>query len=217
MIIPTEPAALLMLVTAALCPAQAPPVVSLSFSQNTPVIDHSASTAQLSAEKVDFVVAHKPGEVFRTGGITAGNVRAGFKVSYRKLFDPATGAGCVWSDRIDVMVDYSPTIHIARENKAGSCRYNAIMDHEMRHVGTDIVTLNEYNRTLQNAVQQTGNALGAQYAANPAAMQAQQTRFSDMIQKTVNRVMDDFQKTRALRQSQIDTRQEYLRLSSACR
>lgn len=212
-----NPATLLVLAAVSACPQKPPPVVSLSFTQKPAVFDNSQSVQQLSQVKVDTVVAHKANEVFTTGGITSGKLKAGFRVNFKKMINPETGAGCVWADSVDVSVDYDPTVFIARDYPVGSCRYNAIADHERRHVSTDIITIQEYNEPLRANIQREAATLGSVYADNETQMKVVQTKMTDKIQDVLSSVMIVAETVRAQRQQQIDTRQEYLRLSKLCR
>lgn len=213
---PVDPASLMVMVALSSCPKKPPPTVALSFTQKPATYDNTRSTEDLSKEEVSTKVARKPHEVFVTGGLTSGKIKAGFRVNFRKMVQPETGAGCLWIDNVEVMVDYDPTVYIAREYAPGTCRYNVVADHEQRHVSTDLISIQEYNVPLRDNMQRTATNIGSVYAANENQMQALQKNIIDQLQNTMNTVMTVAETVRNQRQQKIDTRQEYLRTSRLC-
>lgn len=217
MIAGLSPSAAYILAATMLCPTHPAATVTVSMTEKPPVFINNISTTQLSNQKVDTVVPRKHDEVFTTGGITNGKISAGFKIGYRRLVNPQNGEACLWSDKIEVSVSYDPTVYIASEYKPGTCRYNSIAEHEMRHVTTDIITLRQYVPSLRDAVRRTAETFGTQHVPNPADIERRQKDMSDRVQDTMTRIADQMERARAQRQQQIDTRAEYLRLSNMCR
>lgn len=209
-------AAPLILAAGLACPAAPAPAVTLDF-QNTPAQYTSAMTsAQLGQFKIDTKFSHGPREVFKTGGLTQSNVKTTYKLKTSALNDPNTSQSCAWIESISLQVAYEPTVYIASEYQAGSCRYNVTAQHELRHVNTDVITLNEYTRDLQASVQ----ALAAQMHVRGPFATTNIDRVRDELNQTVANVVqaqsDTMERRRFQRQQLIDTRQEYLRLSGQC-
>lgn len=217
MIAGLSPPAAYILAATMLCPTHPAPTVTISLAERPPIFVNNISTTQLTQQKVDTVVPRKSDEVFTTGGITNGKISAGFKIGYRRLVNPQNGEACLWSDKIEVNVNYEPTVYIASEYKSGSCRYNSIAEHEMRHVTTDVITIRQYIPSLRDAIRRKAETFGTQLVRLPADIPARQQAMSDSVQETMTRVADQMERARAQRQQQIDTRAEYLRLSNMCR
>lgn len=205
-----------LLVAALACPAVKTPDVVISFNNQPPVYSNDMGRAQLGGFRSDTVFSHSADEVFTTGGITEGKVTTKFSVGYKTLTNTLSSDSCLWANDVKIEVTYAPIVHIAHEFTPGSCMYNETYRHEMRHVNTDIATVNEYIPRLKAAVAGAVGVLGQPYPFPSRDMQKQQARITGRIETAVGAVMTDFDRQRQARQQLIDTRQEYLRLSRIC-
>lgn len=213
---PSAAAGLLMLVLAQGCPPQQAATVTINVVNNPPVYDNSYSSAELGEVPIDTRISQHSDEVFITGGLTRGEITTSWNTSFSKLLDESSGLSCLWLKSVDLTLSYTPTVYIASEHRPGSCRYNVIMEHEVRHVNTDIMTLNEYLPLIQQNLQYAVNTLGVHGPYLDMQMQSIQQNMRDVISGRLRDTLLEMDSLRRQRQQLIDTRQEYMRLSRLC-
>jgi hypothetical protein len=175
------------------------------------------STGQLSKKPLDTVNPYGPNVKTAVGGLTSGKMQMIQKVVFNTETYPSQGISCVWYDTITVRIHIDPTIYIASEFPKGSCRHAAVMQHEMKHVKVDRMIVNDYSKRIGNAllamIRREGQGLGPIRASD--AKQAQ-----NVLQHRIRTVVDahsrQLEADRRYRQQQIDTLQEYERVSKLC-
>jgi hypothetical protein len=208
-------AGLLTLASFTCDPQQAPPVQIIAQKHN-PVYRNDTASRQLGQFHVDTTFAKNPNEVFVTGGLTVGKVETKYDLNFQIKTDPVSNTSCLWVDQADVRVDYAPDVYIASEYRPDTCHYRITMEHELRHVNTDILTLNEYLPRLQAAAT---SALARAFSLGPipaGQVKNEQQRIVGIVNQAITGALEEADSVRQKRQQMIDTRQEYLRLSGAC-
>lgn len=205
-----------MLAAVSVCAPQQPPVVTLDFTNKEPNVQNILSSKELGQFDVSTQFSHGRDEVFTTGGITAGHIGAGFELSFKKSMKPESGLFCLWLEKVAVSVDYAPQVHIASEYVPGSCRYQQTLQHEIRHVHTDLITLREFTPVIQQAVQSTVKTFSVAGPLPSDLVDQSQNEMGNTIKQALSDAVDHMDRIRLIRQQQIDTRQEYMRLSKAC-
>lgn len=144
-------------------------------------------------------------------GLTHTEARVSIKVGGRMLMDEASGHECV-APRIDVNLYYAPiVIYVSREFPPGSCSYQEVLAHEMRHLKT-------YQDFLPRAEAIVRARLAARFAGKPLYAPIGQAR--NLLQREVDRswmpyIKREMEKIEVL-QAAIDTPQEYARLGKVC-
>jgi hypothetical protein len=144
-------------------------------------------------------------------GLTQAQSRVAMGFHGSVLQDPASGYECI-APQIDVVLEYLPmTVFVGREFSPGSCAYDMILAHELRHVHT-------YQQHLPKVEARLRAALATRFVSGPlyavsgqgkAALEAEvNTGWLPYIKAELGKVETV--------QAQIDTPQEYARLSSAC-
>lgn len=144
-------------------------------------------------------------------GLTHTEARVSIKVGGRMLTDQASGYECV-APRIDVNLFYAPIlIYVSREFPPGSCSYQEVLAHELRHLRT-------YQDFLPRAESVVRARLAARFAGKPLYAPIGQAR--SLLQREVDRswmpyIKREMEKVEVL-QAAIDTPQEYARLGKVC-
>ena len=144
-------------------------------------------------------------------GLTHTEARVSIKVGGRMLVDEASGYECV-APRIDVNLYYAPiVIYVSREFPPGSCSYQEVLAHELRHLRT-------YQDFLPRAETIVRTRLAARFAGKPLYAPIGQAR--SLLQREVDRswmpyIKREMEKVEVL-QAAIDTPQEYARLGKVC-
>ena len=127
-----------------------------------------------------------------------------------------THQSCVTTSAVHITITYKPVIYVSSNIPKGSCRYKATLKHEMKHVSTDIDTISEFIPDIKDA---TADALRHAQTTEPVDTDRTDDMHDDISQKLSDAINEEntaFQKTRKKRQREIDSREEYERLSKAC-
>ncbi|TAL26906.1 MAG: hypothetical protein EPN97_18655 [Alphaproteobacteria bacterium] len=212
----TLPAAYILAATG-VCAAPPPPAVEMEFVNTPPVERNDLSGRQLGGFHISTTFAKSRNEIFTVGGLTISDFSPAYLVDFSIPADTVTGWPCLSVKDVKIKVNYAPTIYVASEFRAGGCRYKTTLQHEVRHVNTDIITFNEFLPVLRQAVQDAANGIGAVGPLKPENLIRERDKMVDRLKAALEAKVDEIEKIRFNRQQVIDTRQEYLRLSALCR
>lgn len=198
-----------------LCDPLPRPTVELTFTNNAPIQHNERSVTELANLKVDTTFSHSIKETFLLTGAAVTNYQPmyGLKFSSRTMAD---GRVCTAPFDIAIAVTYNPVIYVAREAPVGSCDYAVILQHEVRHVNTDILTFNEYLPQLKTAVEDTIAAMPVVGPIDQGDVMRVDEALYQQIQAVFVKKITELNQVRFNRQQMIDTRQEYMRTSHAC-
>ena len=196
--------------------AAAPPVVEMDFRNNPPIQRTDLSGRELGTFHVSTTFAKSRNEIFTVGGLTLSEFAPQFFMELNAPVDLVTHEYCLSVKSIEITVNYQPTIYIAKEFNEGSCRFRQILQHEARHVNTDIIAFNEYLPVLRDAVAAAASKINAVKLTNAEGISAVREKFLDLIKQALIEKTNEIEKVRFNRQQAIDTRQEYMRLSRMC-
>ena len=192
---------------AATCESLPAPSVQVK-RQNAPVTldtsyDHKSITTLGSRE------LHSRNRVL---GLTRGTSRIGFQIDIRSVIDPTRQWECA-SPKISVTYGFDPmTIYVAKEFPKGSCAFNEIHQHELRHVQT-------YHNHLASIERDIAETLAKRFEiGKPFRGAVGQTR--QMLEKELNErwipyLRSEIERVESL-QALIDTPEEYERVSRSC-
>lgn len=156
------------------------------------------------------------GEKVRPGsqvlGLTRTNSLAQFSVSTPSYQDAAERYECA-SPQITLTLGFKPmTVYVGKEFPIGSCAYQEILDHEMRHVKA----YQEHVAKIEEALQADLNRRFATGSVWRGAPGTSNTRVSkELDERWLPYINRELQKVDAA-QALIDAPEEYARLSHAC-
>ena len=105
------------------------------------------------------------------------------------------------------------TVLVARELPHGSCIHGEVLAHEMRHVAADDAMLNEFMPVIRQRLEALVGRIG------PVVSRSQNHAMTVMrgqIDRELEALNREFTRERDRRQMQIDTLEEYRRVSTAC-
>lgn len=196
------------------CDAQPAPVVHFHYIDKPPIYlsDHSTRELHAIAPTVSGVnLAEFP----ITSGLTQGNINMETSILF-KWQETMMGRYCLWPDEIDVTVTYQAQVHIAKEYKPGSCRFDETKLHEQRHVAADEQVLKEFLPKLQQAAEARAAKGFSQGPFDLPQRDAMKSMVAETYKAGMARELDKLDVVRAQRQGAIDTAAEYTRLSRAC-
>ena len=154
--------------------------------------------------------ANRPGR--QVLGLTRGNATAAFALSLPMITDPSGRWECA-SPQITLTYGMSPlTVYVAREFPAGTCAYQEIHEHEMRHVQT-------YQAHLAAIEKELNETLTRRFATEtiwhaPAGETAEHLR-RELDERWLPYVQRLIQQAE-IAQAEIDTPEEYERVAQSC-
>ena len=199
------------------CPAPpSKPEIILNFENKTPVFSSAKSSRELGQITTSTVVSHHRDEVFLTGGITSSNISSRIQMSFARAGWEGEKRGCAYPHKVEVTIVYAPEVFIASGYAPGSCRYQTTMQHELRHVNTDVITLNEFMPFVKKTLQQSLDAIPAPTPQLPPVMDQKEAAMLEGVKAALAQAMTTMNISRMQRQQLIDTRQEYMRMTNAC-
>ncbi|MCC2955749.1 hypothetical protein LK542_08990 [Massilia sp. IC2-477] len=182
----------------------------LTGTQNGFRIDNTVGYRGLTAMKGRATNGRaRPGQVVL--GLTRTESRVSINVGGRLLTDPASGYECI-APHIEIKLTYPPiVVFISREFRPGSCAYEEVLAHEMRH-------LNTYLDYLPRAESRVRQALERRFEDKPLYARIGQAQ--TLLQREIDRgwmpyIKSEMAKVEAL-QAAIDSPQEYARLGKVC-
>lgn len=201
------------------CEMKTAPQINVTASGLETVIDDTKSITELDTFKPMIATPSPYGKGVQTHveGLMHGeiNVTGGY------MFNTETYAAlnkvCLYVAHVDVKISVDPTIYIAREYPKGSCQYNAVLEHEKKHVRTDREIINKYTNIIVKAVNNTLKKIG--YGHGPydvAQLPALQKQISGIIESVIGQFSANMNKERQLLQSKVDSLEEYNRVDALC-
>ena len=197
------------------CPAKPAPNITLQFQNDPPRISHTRSSASLMKLKKNS--ASPSYEEFPIlEGVTSSQIQVKYDVNFTDREDMQARQACISISSVHITITYKPVIYINSNIRKGSCRYKETLKHEMKHVRTDIDTINEFTPDIRDAA---ADALRYTQTTEPIDTDHADDIHDDISEKLSEAIDEenaDLQKTRKKRQRQIDSRAEYERLSKAC-
>ena len=146
-------------------------------------------------------------------GLTRATSRVSFEIKTSSYID-RTGRWECSSPQITVSYGFSPmTVYVASEFARGSCAYNEVYQHELRHVKT-------YQDHLVSIEKNLADTLNQRFATG-SVWRAPKGQTRMMLEKEMNERWLPFIKREIERvesaQALIDTAEEYARVSGACK
>lgn len=183
-----------------------PAVSILTTKQNGYTINNSFSYHDITAFK-----GRAPANAFVLG-LTRTESQMDLSINGAMLQDRISGYECI-SPQITVSLSYAPiVIYVGREFKPGTCSYDEILAHEMRHLKTYLEHLPKVEAVVRKALADRfdNKPLYAKSGQARAALQREiDSGWVPYIKRELTRV--------EIAQARIDTPEEYARLSRVCK
>jgi hypothetical protein len=179
--------------------------------------DYSKSEKDLNKFKIDTINPYGKSVITDVGGLMQGGIMMQEQMRYSTLTRSSVGQICYWYDNVVVTLHIKPTIYIASEFPRGTCKHNAIREHELKHVAVDREIVNKYAALLGSAVQEIVNRkpiYGPYHVAQSKEVEAFLNQQLSVALKRYSQEMDDERKKR---QQGIDSLAEYERVNKLCK
>jgi hypothetical protein len=174
--------------------------------------DDGLSIAQLARQP-----GRMPGPVGSARGHVLGltQARYGEQSQVSALFQPmGDGSFCAWPKTLTVSFGFQQrVVHVARELPPASCIFREVLAHEMKHIGVDEALLRDFTPLIRRRLDEAVERLGPVRARSEnQAMQF----FRRSLDSAMRETMREFGRERDRRQAQVDTTEEYERVTQSC-
>ena len=180
-------------------------------------IDTSQTQAEIQKYNIDTVNPYGFGTQSHTKAFMRGGVGLRHEVGMDYKHVLSNRAVCIWYDKIDLFIEITPEIVMARELTENPCEYRVTKEHEMKHVNVDRRIANKYAKTMGKKVYDGLKSRG--FMVGPIGVNAAQDVINRM-QATVGQLVElEYKKMQIERMEQqqaVDTLEEYERVNSAC-
>lgn len=182
------------------------PISVLTTRQSGYSVDNTRSYRSLTALK-----GNAPANAYVLG-LTRAESRMSIRSGGPMLSDPLSGYECI-APKIEVQMYYTPiVIYVGSEFAPGTCAYQEILAHEMRHLKTYL----DYLPKVESVVRK---ALSNRFDNKP--LYAPRGQAASLLQREIDTGWMPWMKREMMKveaqQAQIDTAQEYMRLSRVCK
>ena len=196
------------------CDPQPAPPVHFNFVERPPRFVSDLPSRELRALG-PVTPGINPRDFPVTSGITQGVVGMTDDVLF-KWQELVLGGFCLYPTGVTVTVTYDATVHIATEYPRGSCRYAETEKHEQRHVRADEDVLKQELPGMRATAEAWAAGGSSPGPFDKAQLETMRNLMAVKLKDALERDMIRIDQARSARQREIDTPQEYERLSRAC-
>lgn len=122
---------------------------------------------------------------------------------------------CPYIERLEIRFFYKSTIYVSSDFKKNSCKFKAILDHEMQHHDTNVSAVNAVVKTLKKDARKMVRYLERSYVKKqeiPRKFSHMKASVTDAFKIYSVVIFEEMEK----RNSRIDTPAEYERVRALC-
>jgi len=199
------------------CTPKIVPKIKVLPSKSEVKYDFTKSKYDLERFDIDTVSPYQRHQKTHVGGLMSGKIQLTYQTEFMQETYDRYQMGCVYIKQINVKMHIEPTIYVASDHKRGTCRHEAILAHEKKHVREDQLIVNKYARIIGNDIKAALNASG--YSFGPYSTRdipARQERLQGKLEQLVKTRHNQMESERQKRQQAIDSLQEYERVRKVC-
>ncbi|MGE4350678.1 MAG: hypothetical protein AB7E52_00645 [Bdellovibrionales bacterium] len=147
-------------------------------------------------------------------GITAASLKLETRYEVNITTLPGDPMVCAQISNLHLNFGFDDTtVYIAREIPFRSCSYQTVLSHEMKHVRTDRLLVENTASLLPFYLKKALNQIGVIRASSGSTAERQ---LKYLIERYMQELGANLSAVRRKQQSTIDTREEYDRISSCC-
>lgn len=198
------------------CAMTKAPVINVHPITRQIEYDFSKTSAQLTSMGRDTVSPYAPAADTVTGGLTVDMPQTKLEARFGGMAYPGDVA-CAWYDTVTITIELRPKIYIARENTRNTVCRDAILEHERKHVAVNREIFNDYARSVGLAVQKAVNEAGPLGPFNEDRMEETKNVLMEHVKSAITAGELQLRKKISEKQGQIDSYEEYERVSAICR
>ncbi len=177
--------------------------------------DNSKSEKELAQFHIDTINPYGPKADTEVGGLMSGGLQ--LKSDVELAWETDRVNACFWYKTVNVIMNIDPMIYIASRHKPGTCMYNAVMQHELKHVRADRDVAMYWRPKLQAYLQAQVDRVGVLGPYPMAQQVAARAKMTEYIKAAMEQSGRPVNEDRQQRQQAIDNRDEYERVNKMCR
>ncbi len=200
-----------------LCKMPKPTEIEVVPHAESVEFDYSQSLADLESVETDTIDPHNFGGLSVSEGFMESSIRLEPEVELDGKVYTGLNMACLWYDRITISLKIAPVITIASEVADDDCMFEAVKNHEMKHVRALRKLVNKYSDSMGREVYQQLEQRG--FNSGPVPEEHSQ-QIAERMQKTVAQILElQFKKLEienAEEQGKVDSIEEYKYVSSLC-
>lgn len=199
------------------CRSDSPPKIEIKTSTDQVSWDFSKSEKQLNSFNIDTVNPYGKSVITDVGGLMQGGIYLQEGWRFGMLTNTTLGQICYWYDTLTITLHIRPTIFIASEFPQGTCKHNAIREHELKHIQVDREIVNKYAKIIGQALKDDidkQSVFGPYHVSQSKEVEGFLKARVENVLKYYSALMDDERKRR---QQLIDSLAEYERVNRLCR
>ena len=172
---------------------------------------------QIQSQAIDTINPYGFDSKSHTTGYMKGSIEMRQQVMISHQMVLRNKGACVWYSEINLDISIDPTIVIANEVTKDRCKYNAVKEHELKHVMVDRKIVNKYAKSMGRKVYDGLQARGFMVGpVKPEDVKAITARMQKTVAQLVELESKKMEIERAEAQQAIDSLEEYKRVSAAC-
>lgn len=199
-------------------PDATPPAFNITATGMEYVVDHTKSIKELTAMSDGTYSPYNKSVQTFTEGLMRGSISASTSFGWGISTAAPMAGTCLFVRTIDVKLHIDPTIYIAKEYKRGTCMYDSVMEHEMKHINVDRQIVNKYTYIIIKALDNTFKKIGYVHGpVNQADQKALETQIGGIAIGVVQKFNDNMNAERDRLQQKVDTVAEYARVDAQCK
>jgi len=195
------------------CPPFEEPQITITPLMPSPRTNDNVSLAQIW-QLSDRTITTYAGLREVPVGLTAASMRLSSALDVTSRSMPGEQMVCTQITHLDLQFGFEDTVvYLARELSRPSCAYDVVQEHESKHLAVDRQILEAYVQQLPPLLADMLRQTGVIRASSPAAAEAQ---LHAMMNTYLQELGASIASVRERQQRQIDTPEEYKRLSASC-
>lgn len=190
--------------------------VSVGWNTEDIKFNHTRSSGQLNNYDIDTKSPYARHVKTDVGGLMSGEIAIKSNFNFSLLRYPSSKQTCIWFDHIDIKITIDPTIYIANDHKRGSCRYQSIKHHEMKHIYVDRKLVQKYTQKIKYRVQKAVAKVGVVGPRPDHDVARVQKKMQTYLEEALAPVITAMYEERRELQQDVDSIEEYERVKGQC-
>ncbi|MEM6902024.1 MAG: hypothetical protein AAF556_02135 [Pseudomonadota bacterium] len=150
------------------------------------------------------------------GGLHHGELRLRSEIKMLQATRSDTTMACLGVQVLELSLIYDPTIYISRTKPRGTCEYDAALQHEYKHLTTDLEILRDWVPRLRDAARAGLDRVAEPMLVRASGLTQSRDRIQQLVTAPLDKAMDQLEMERERRQTAIDTPEEYERVARQC-
>lgn len=123
---------------------------------------------------------------------------------------------CVRVANVEGHFTVEPLMLIARDYRKGTCEYNAVLEHEKKHLSTLLDFQQEYARKFKIRLKKIIKDVNTAQVASNSQVELIQQQIQNQINTQVQAYFDQITPVLQRRQQEVDSPEEYRRVNAMC-